>query len=105
MPRLARRLLIPLAVATATSACGADVEATGYSAETRDAFLTACTRPGDDPRMVRDVCECTYDLIEANVAFADFVAIEESLQVDGLAPVPDLIAGFVAECFVEEVEL
>ncbi|MDH3681267.1 MAG: hypothetical protein OEV40_15110 [Acidimicrobiia bacterium] len=103
--QVVRALVVGFGLGALAVACGADVDATDYRAENRDAFLTACTKPGSDPRMIRDVCECTYEQIEANVAFSDFVALEESLEVDGLASLPDVIAGFVAECFVDEVDL
>ncbi len=94
-----------LAVTLGVSACGSTDDATEYSDENREAFLAACTTPGEDQRMIRDVCECTYEEIEANMAFADFVRMEESLAVDALAPLPDSVAAFMAECFVEEVDL
>ena len=89
----------------ALGACGSDDPNTGYSAENRDAFLTACTIPGEDPTLIRDVCECTYDEIETNVPFADFVDFEERLQLDALEPLPDEITELMADCFVAVADL
>ena len=100
-----RRIALIRVAGIGLASCASDTDATDYSAENREAFLAACTTPGEDQRMIRDVCECTYERIEANMAFADFVQMEESLQVDALAPLPDPVAEFMAECFVEEVDL
>jgi hypothetical protein len=89
----------------ALGACGSEVDATDYTEKNREAFLTACTIPGEDPTLIRDVCECTYDRIEASVPFADFVAIEERLQLDSLAPLPEEITELMADCFVEVADL
>ena len=93
------------AIALVASGCGSDVDAADYGAENREAFLAACTIPGEDPLLVRDVCECTYEQIEANMAFGDFVAMEESLLLDALSPLPDAVAGYMADCFVDVVDL
>jgi hypothetical protein len=92
-------------VVAALAACGSDVTATNYTDENREAFLTACTIPGEDPTLIRDVCECTYDEIEATVPFADFVAMEERLAFDSLAPLPDEITELMADCFVSIADL
>ena len=93
------------AIAWSAPGCGPDVDATDYGAENRAAFLAACTIPGEDPRLVRDVCECTYERIEADMAFDDFVSMEESLLLDALAPLPESVAGYMADCFVDVVDL
>jgi hypothetical protein len=81
------------------------VTATGYTDENREAFVAACTIPREDPTLIRDVCECTYERIEATLPFADFVAIEERLQLDALAPLPGEITELMADCFVEVADL
>ena len=96
---------IAVAIALVATGCGSNIDATEYTAENREAFLAACTLPGEDPRLVRDVCECTYGQIEANMAFSDFVAMEESLLLDALEPLPDSVAGYMADCFIEVVDL
>ena len=65
-------------------------------------FIAACTDSLDDTRVVRDVCECTWERIEDNVALADLTSIEESLRLDILTPLPDEVTTIVAECFVSE---
>ncbi len=90
---------------TILGACGSDVTATAYTDENRDAFLASCTVPGEDPTLIRDVCECTYDRIVVTIPFDEFAAIEERLQLDTLAPLPDEITELMADCFVEVAEL
>jgi hypothetical protein len=85
--------------------CGPDVTATDYSDANREAFLTACTLPGEDPTLIRDVCECTYEQIELTVPFEDFVEMEERLAFDALEPLPDEIAELMADCFVTVADL
>ncbi|MGF1600368.1 MAG: hypothetical protein ACFCVK_26300 [Acidimicrobiales bacterium] len=85
--------------------CGSTPPADGYTAEHRDAFLAACTEAGSDPRVVRDVCECTYERIESTMPFDDFVVLEASLRLDTLEPLPEPIAELMADCFVDEVDL
>ena len=85
--------------------CGADIEEAEYGSENREAFLTACTDSAQDLRLVRDVCECTYDEIEATLGLAELAALEESLKLDSLASIPDAVAAAVAECFVTEADL
>ena len=89
--------------------CGGEPDATDFTIANRRAFLAACTGAGTGPpsddRLVRDICECTYDEIEANLDYDDLVGIEDSLVIDGLAPLPDSIAGFMADCFVAEADI
>ena len=89
----------------AVGACGSDVTATNYTDENREAFLASCTVPGEDPTLIRDVCECTYEKIEASIPFDEFVAIEERLLLDTLAPLPDEITALMADCFVDVADL
>ncbi|MEM7341630.1 MAG: hypothetical protein AAF467_23485 [Actinomycetota bacterium] len=99
-----RHWLGPLAVAALVllGACGSDPAPTAYSAENREAFIAACTDNAGDSRVVRDVCECTWDRIEANVALTDLTSIEESLRLDALTPLPDEVTTLLAECMVTE---
>lgn len=99
-------LFIALAVAVLTVAagCGSPVDEVEYGELNREAFMAACTDSTDD-RLVRDVCDCTYDEIEANVALVDLAALEVSLRLDTFRSLPDTIAGYLADCFVVEAEL
>ncbi len=101
------------------SACSEEVP-TNYTAAHREAFLAACSRPLDDPRLLSDVCGCVYDRIEDEVPFDEFqqmserlagaaasststtVATASSAVVD---PLPDDIAHLVADCFETEADL
>lgn len=95
-----------LAVVFSVVGCGSDIDASEeYGDDNREAFLASCTAPGDDDRVVRDVCECTYERIEAELAYAEFVALEESLRLDALAPLPEPVAALMAECFTEVADL
>lgn len=100
-----RALAVSLSLAVLASGCGSDVDDTEYSETNREAFLVACTDVGQDTRLVRDICECTYDKIEIDLDFDELVDTEESLRLDALRPLPDPIAGFMADCFLAEVDL
>jgi hypothetical protein len=86
-------------------ACGSDVEGDDYSGANRDAFVAACTSSEVDDRLIRDVCECTWDRIEGSLPYPRFAEIEEALRLDTLAPLPDEVTDLIAECFLSEAEL
>lgn len=94
-----------LALSAVIVGCGSDIDETEYGESNRRAFLAACTDTGEDTRLIRDVCECTYEQIEVNMVFSDLAALEESLKLDSLRPLPDEVAGYMAECFLAEVDL
>lgn len=85
--------------------CGDEVVETSYTELNRDAFMAACTDGSVDLRLVGDVCECTYDEIETNLALEDLIALEESLKLDSLSPLPESVAEILADCFVAEADL
>ena len=111
-------------LALGLAACSEEV-VTDYSAVHRDAFLDACSRPLDDPRLLSDVCVCVYDRIEDEVPFDEFEQMSERLagstaaaastttNTSGEADVeqaadadlPDDIAIMVADCFTAEADL
>lgn len=115
-----RRLAVPsilLVVAVLLGACGETQDPTDYAIENRNDFLTACARPLDDPRLLNDVCACTYDRIEAEYRFDEFAELDEELVAARLAEstqaaaggatsgLPQEIIDIVADCFVEEAGL
>lgn len=102
--------------ALALPGCADDEVPTDYTSANRNAFLTACSRPIDDPRLLSGVCDCVYDRLEFEMPFDDFVALDEALtppEIEGdeavqtVPPVtlPEEITAIVAECFVEEADL
>lgn len=50
----------------------------GYSAEDKQMFLSACTAGGGDP--VKDTCGCIYDQMSQKVPYERYVAIDAELQ-------------------------
>jgi hypothetical protein len=105
----AARLPVPVAavvVLLSVAGCTDDAgDAAGYRVTNREAFVAACTDPAVDDRVVRDVCECTYDRIEESLPYEQFVELEESLRIDSLIPLPDEVSDLVAECFLTEADL
>ncbi|MFV0525234.1 MAG: hypothetical protein ACK5RL_12140 [Acidimicrobiales bacterium] len=90
----------------ALAGCGSEAEtAAGYSAESKAAFLAACTDADADPRVVRDVCECTYDRTERSIPYEDFASTEQRLILDPMAALPDALAKIMADCLVAEADL
>lgn len=77
-----------------------------YSQDTRDAFLTACVDPVGDELLTFRLCQCTFDRLQQDVAYARLAEIEKLLadNPEG-APLPDEVAQIVADCIVDEVEL
>lgn len=96
--------------------CGEEAIPTNYTASNRDAFLTACSQPLDDPRLLTEVCGCVYDRLEDELSFDEFVDLNQDLTIpeteegDDAAPsistvLPDEVNAIVADCFVEEADL
>ncbi len=96
--------------------CADDETPTNYTSANRDAFLTACSQPLDDPRLISEVCGCVYERLEFEMSFDDFVELDEALtppevEDDESNPVtppvtlPDEMTDIVADCFVEEADL
>lgn len=86
--------------------CGSDGSTdVDYTAQNREAFLAACTDAAVDDRLVRDVCECTYAKLVESVNVDELARIEETLRLDTLASLPDVVADHVAECVVSEADL
>lgn len=129
--RSARVNVAPRAVMTGVvlllfglTACSEELP-TDYTAAHREAFLAACSRPVDDPRLLSDVCVCVYDRIEDQVAFNEFLRMSERLAgsvASTTAPAPDSadetgevsavvedlpddITRMVADCFTTEADL
>lgn len=86
-------------------ACSSENEATDYTSENREAFLASCTDATGDSRTIRDICECAYERIERTIPFDEFVALDDSLALDALTPLPDSVSTILADCFVSEVDL
>lgn len=102
--RRALSIALVAAVLIVATGCGSAVDDVEYGELNREAFMASCTDSTDE-RLVRDVCECTYDEIEANVALIDLAALEESLRLDTFRSLPDTITGYLADCFVVEADL
>jgi hypothetical protein len=86
-------------------ACSDAAGSNGYSEANRDAFVTACTDSAADDRLVRDVCECTYEEVESSLPYEEFVELEESLRIDSLMALPDEVAEMIADCVLTEADL
>jgi hypothetical protein len=75
--------------------CGGDGDR-DYSDDTKASFLEPCIAGlGEEGR---DICECSYDLIADDIAYADFEDIDRALQGDPDAALPDDVADIVAAC-------
>ncbi|MFV0258549.1 MAG: hypothetical protein ACK5PP_08905 [Acidimicrobiales bacterium] len=97
---------VVLLAGSVLAGCGSDEdEAVGYSDAGKEAFLAACTDPDLDPRVVRDVCECTYDRVERTIPYDQFADAEQRLILDPVAPLPDAMAEIMADCLVAEADL
>ena len=97
--RLLHRLgLLCVAVLLFGAACGDDSPG-DYTDATREAFMTGCVEDDSDPDLV-EVCECTYDTLEADVPFEEFESIEQRLG-RGQTDVPDLVAEIILDCIRE----
>jgi ribosome maturation factor RimP len=105
MTTVRRRAAIAACSLALAAGCGSEVVDAEYTEANRRAFLTACTESLEDTTLVRDVCECAYDEIRLVVPYAELIEIEESLEVDSLAPLPDRVVEIVADCFLAEADL
>ena len=105
---LGRLLLVGLMAGVAVlplASCGEETTADGFTEANRDAFVTACTDPSVDDRLVRDVCECAYEQLAATLPYDRFVELEDTLRIDSLAALPDDVAALIADCVVAEADL
>ena len=94
--RTVRGLVVGLALLTLVAGCGGDGEDQTYSEDTRTSFLEPCIAGlGEEGRAV---CECSYDLIVADIPFDEFQEVDRDLQGDPDAELPDEIADIVAAC-------
>jgi hypothetical protein len=88
--------VLGLAGVVGAAGCGGDDEERGFSDDTRASFMEPCIAGlGEDGR---DTCECSYDLIVADVPYEDFEDTDRALQRDPDAALPDEIADIVAAC-------
>jgi hypothetical protein len=99
---MGRRLVVEMLAAVAIvgfvalGGCGGGDGEQAYSADTRASFLEPCIAGlGEEGR---DICECSYDLIADDIAYADFEDIDRALQGDPDAALPDEVADIVAAC-------
>lgn len=86
-------------VAVALAGCSDEIP-TDYTAEHREAFLAACSRPLDDPRLLSDVCGCVYDRIEDEVPFDEFQRLDARL-----AGIPTETAAVATDTSVADAEV
>ncbi|HEY8545270.1 MAG TPA: hypothetical protein VIL36_09490 [Acidimicrobiales bacterium] len=100
-----RSKLIALAGATLflAAACGGDDEPSGYNDEVRNNFMSECTAGAGDS--ARDMCECTYDAITANLDFEEFKAYDEALREDPSAEIPVELENAMTECATASLDL
>lgn len=100
--RLATRMVVIVAFGLGMfgpTACSEEIP-TDYTAAHREAFLAACSRPLDDPRLLSDVCGCVYDRIEDEMPFDEFQRMSE-----GLAGTPAVTAGVATGTSADEAEV
>ena len=83
----------------------AEEEPEDFTADTRTAFLAACTEPLADSRLISAICGCIFEETQVQLSFERFEAIDSELVLDPEATLPDDIAGIVARCIIDEAEL
>ncbi len=76
-----------------------------FTADTRSAFLAACTEPLADSRLISAICGCVFEESQGALSFDRFEAIDADLVLDPEADLPDEVAEIVARCVIEETEL
>jgi len=88
------RLALPALLALA--ACGPSPVQETYAPGNRHNFMEACTA---QPTGSESLCSCVWDRIEANVAYADFVAFDRMTPAEREAhPLQDQIEQFALSC-------
>lgn len=96
--------VVATVAALALTAC-AEEEPQDFTADTRTAFLTACTEPLADSRLISAICGCVFEESQVALSFDRFEAIDEDLVLDPDTDLPDDVAEIVAGCIIEEAEL
>lgn len=105
--RRARWALVagPLVVGLVGLGACSEEEPEDFTADTRSAFLAACTEPLADSRLISAICGCVFEESQGALSFERFEAIDSELVLDPEADLPDEVAEIVARCFIEEAEL
>jgi hypothetical protein len=99
--RSATVVAVLLVAVLGLSGCGeeqADVDFT-------EDFLTACSDPLDDPRLVGDICQCVFERSQRAFGIERWQAIDEEMKVDADAGLPDELVELLADCIIEEGDL
>lgn len=100
VPRSSRLLHLPVAALLLLLAVGCGDDGPGeYDAETRASFLEGCIEDDTDTDLV-EVCECTYDTMEAELPYERFEAVEARLR-QGSPDMPEDVASIVVGCIRE----
>ncbi len=87
----------------ALASCAGE-EITEYQPEDRTEFLQACTLPGEDPILVTSVCGCVFDELADDLAYEDFRALSDSLDVDEpKLELDDALVGAMGTCLADQV--
>lgn len=90
-----RKMLIVLAGASLVlaGACSGDDEPNAYNDETESNFIESCAAGGDEA-----TCQCMYDKIVETVPFEEFKALDEELQDNPNAQLPDGLTEAMTSC-------
>lgn len=93
-----------IVVVLGSSACG-DEAPTDYAEQNRKDFLAACADPLTDDLLDIELCQCVFDAIQAEIDFARFTEIEQTLVDNPRAKLPADVVELVADCVIELGEL
>jgi hypothetical protein len=96
--------LVLVGLALVGGACSED-EPQGFTDDSRNGFLAACTRPLEDSRLTGAICQCVFDETQAQLSFERFREIDETLLADPEAELPDDVLDIVATCVIDEADL
>lgn len=95
-------LVLTVLLAVGVAGCGEEPVVEDFTAANQDAFLTACARPIDDPRLLSDVCRCVFDRAEDELGYERFNAIDAELRADPTAELPEDVVDILTDCFIDE---
>ena len=91
-----RALVMLLALALVAGACGDDDGGSGFSSETRDAYMSGCVEDGNEA-----FCDCTLDELEKVFTEEEFEDFALNAAASGLEEPPEEFMEAITNCIGE----
>lgn len=101
---MTRRLVVSALVlvgALGAVACGEEQAEVDFTED----FLTACSDPLEDARLVGDICQCVFERSQRTIDIERWQTLDEELKANPDQGLPPELVELLADCIVDEGEL